>query len=109
MESRYESISPAGDSALMGEGDLEGAFWEASNIPRLPSLSPAKTRGFEGSGWKPREYMRSGTILIPNVCQEVSQDTSNNPMLYYLVPSRRTVPFRSSSLSMPSIPCPMFL
>lgn len=33
-----------------------GAGWEASKTPRLPSLSPAKTRGLSEVGWKPREY-----------------------------------------------------
>ena len=75
VESRYVSMSPSDASGftVTGEGDREGAFWDASNIPRLPSLSPAKTRGLEGSGWKPKEYMRSGTILIPKVCQEITQ------------------------------------
>jgi len=55
--SSSSSESSAGDSTFRVDvaGGAGEVVWEASKMPRLPSLSPAKRRGLEGEGWKARE------------------------------------------------------
>jgi len=65
--SSSSSSSPASfaSSSLTPFSRLAGLdFWDASKMPRLPILSPAKTSCLSDVGWKPREYIRSGVILI---------------------------------------------
>lgn len=55
-ESSSSTPSSSRSSALIREVAGAGlVVWEASKMPRLPSLSPAKRRGLEGEGWKARE------------------------------------------------------